>query len=108
MTDIATHFNPMAPDQLHDPYPLYARMRRERPVFYSPMFGLWVVTRFADISEVEKDTARFSSVGALDARAEPHREVRAVLAQAYPRFLSLVQSDPPDHARVRTVFGRAL
>ncbi|KFA90642.1 hypothetical protein Q664_27015 [Archangium violaceum Cb vi76] len=108
MNDISTHFNPMAPDQLHDPYPLYARMRRERPVFYSPMFDLWVVTRYADISEVEKDTARFSSVGALDARAEPHPEVRAVLAQAYPRFLSLVQSDPPDHARVRAVFGRAL
>lgn len=108
MNDLAALFNPMAPEQLDNPYPLYARMRRERPVFHSPMFDLWVVTRYADISEVERDTARFSSVGALDARAEPHPEVRAVLAQGYSQFLSLVQSDLPDHTRVRAVFGKAL
>lgn len=53
--------NPMAPDQIENPYPIYARLRRERPVFYSPMFDLWVVTRYADIAEVERDTERFSS-----------------------------------------------
>jgi cytochrome P450 len=98
----------MAPDQIENPYPLYARLRRERPVFHSPMFDLWVVTRYADISEVEKDTTRFSSVGALDARAEPHPAVRNVLKQGYSQFLSLVQSDPPDHTRMRAVFGKAL
>jgi cytochrome P450 len=108
MNDLSAHFNPMAPDQLDNPYPLYASLRRDRPVFYSPLFDLWVVTRYADISEVERDTARFSSVGALNARAEPHPEVRAVLAQGYPQFLSLVQSDLPDHTRVRAVFGKAL
>jgi len=101
-------FNPMAPDQMENPYPLYARLRRERPVFYSPMFDLWVVTRYVDIAEVERDTARFSSVGALDAKAEPHPEVANVLKQGYSKFLSLVQSDPPDHTRIRNVFGRAL
>ncbi|WNG41054.1 cytochrome P450 [Archangium violaceum] len=106
--DVSSHFNPLAPDQIDNPYPLYARLRRERPVFHSPMFDLWVVSRHADISEVELDTARFSSVGALDARAEPHPEVRKVLEQGYSQFLSLVQSDPPDHARVRAVFGKAL
>ncbi|MFY0569420.1 cytochrome P450 [Archangium lansingense] len=108
MDDVSAHFNPMAPDQLANPYPLYERLRRERPVFYSPTFDLWVVTRYADISEVERDTAHFSSVGSLDARAEPHPEVRAILAQGYSQFLSLVQSDLPDHTRVRAVFGKAL
>jgi cytochrome P450 len=106
--DLVAAFNPMAPDQMENPYPLYARMRRERPVFHSPMFDLWVVTRYADIAEVERDTSRFSSVGALDAKAEPHPEVAKVLKQGYPKFLSLVQSDPPDHTRIRNVFGRAL
>ena len=106
--DVAGAFNPMAPDQIENPYPLYTRLRREQPVFYSPMFGLWVVTRYADIAEVERDTERFSSVGALDARAEPHPEVARVLKQGYSKFLSLVQSDPPDHTRMRAVFGRAL
>ncbi|WNG15688.1 cytochrome P450 [Cystobacter fuscus] len=106
--DVAQLFNPMAPDQIEDPYPLYARMRRERPVFYSAPFDLWVVTRYADIVEVENDPSRFSSAGALDARREPHPEVLQVLQQGYVRFVSLVQSDPPDHTRMRAVFGKAL
>ncbi|NMO22667.1 cytochrome P450 [Pyxidicoccus fallax] len=106
--ELVAAFNPMAPDQVENPFPMYVRLRQERPVFYSAMFDLWVVTRYDDISEVEKDTARFSSVGALDARAEPHPEVRNILKQAYPKFVSLVQSDPPDHTRIRAVFGRAL
>lgn len=34
---------PFALDQLEDPYPLYARSRREEPVFHSPRFDVWVV-----------------------------------------------------------------
>ncbi|OJH39550.1 cytochrome P450 [Cystobacter ferrugineus] len=107
-SDVAQYFNPMAPDQIEDPYPLYARMRRERPVFYSAPFDLWVVSRHADIAEVENDPSRFSSAGALDARSEPHPEVLQVLEQGYVRFVSMVQSDPPDHTRMRAVFGKAL
>lgn len=32
-----------------DPYPVYARMRREVPVCFVPAVGLWFVTRWADV-----------------------------------------------------------
>ncbi len=32
-----------------DPYPTYARMRREAPVCFVPAVGLWFVTRWADV-----------------------------------------------------------
>lgn len=32
-----------------DPYPIYARMRREAPVCFVPAIGLWFVTRWADV-----------------------------------------------------------
>jgi cytochrome P450 len=32
-----------------DPYPFYARMRREAPVCFVPAVGLWFVTRWADV-----------------------------------------------------------
>lgn len=101
-------FNPIAPEQLENPYPVYARARRERPVFHSPDLNLWIVTRYADITEVEMAPGTFSSAAALEASTEPHPEVLAVLKQGYVEFLSLVQSDPPDHTRVRAVFGKAL
>ncbi|WP_437289333.1 cytochrome P450 [Sorangium sp. So ce406] len=100
-------FNPFLPEQIEDPYPIYARARREEPVFYSPRLDVWVVTRYADIVAVLRDTDRFSSFNALYVRAEPIPEVRAVLREGYEEFTSLVQSDPPDHTRVRAVFGKA-
>jgi cytochrome P450 len=32
-----------------DPYPIYARLRREAPVCYIPAVGLWFVTRYDDV-----------------------------------------------------------
>ncbi len=32
-----------------DPYPIYARMRREAPVCFVPAVGLWFVTRWEDV-----------------------------------------------------------
>lgn len=100
-------FNPFLPEQIDDPYPVYARARREEPVFYSPVLDAWVVARYADILSILRDTERFSSFNSLYTRAEPRPEVRAVLREGYEVFTSLVQSDPPDHTRVRAVFGKA-
>ena len=33
-----------------DPYPVYARMRREAPVCFVPAVGLWFVTRWDDVA----------------------------------------------------------
>jgi cytochrome P450 len=100
-------FNPFLPEQLDDLYALFARARREEPVFYSPHLDVWVATRYADIVAILKDTTRFSSYNSLYAKAEPLPEVRAILREGYEEFTSLVQSDPPDHTRVRAVFGKA-
>jgi len=34
-----------------DPYPIYARMRREEPVCFVPAVGLWFVTRWEDVEQ---------------------------------------------------------
>lgn len=103
-----TMFDPFAPDQLDDPYPVYAQARREQPVFYSPRFDMWFVTRYDDICTVLKQPHAFSSAEALESTSILPDQVNAVLATGYVKFQSLVQTDPPDHARVRAVFGKAL
>ncbi len=54
-----------------DPYPMYARLRAEAPVFHAPADDLWVVSSYADIREVLRDDVTFSNrMGvALDASA---------------------------------------
>lgn len=54
-------FNHMEPPHLEDPYPLYARTRREAPVFFHPLFQSWIVTRYADVIGILRDPKRFSS-----------------------------------------------
>jgi cytochrome P450 len=100
-------FDPLAPDQMEDPYPLYARARQEEPVFFSSKLNAWVVTRYRDLTAVLRDTVHFSSVGSLESQAELAPEVQAILDTGYREFLSLVQSDPPDHTRIRHVFNKA-
>lgn len=99
----AIDFNPLIPPQLDDPYPAYARARREAPVFFSPIFGLWIVTRHEDVCEAARDTARFSS-RVIGVDVPP--EVSAVLPAAY-HAPSLVNNDPPDHTRMRALLGRS-
>jgi len=44
-----------------DPYPIYARLRREAPVCYVPAVNLWMVTRLADVETVAKSPAIFAA-----------------------------------------------
>lgn len=78
---LSEHFNPILPEQLRDPYPLYARARREEPVFYSRQLDVWIITRYADILAILRDTDRFSSFNSLYAQAAPIPEVREVLRE---------------------------
>ena len=45
----------------NDPYPIYARMRREAPVAYVPCVDSWFVTKHADVSTVAEDAASFTA-----------------------------------------------
>jgi cytochrome P450 len=40
------------PEVLANPYPLYHRLRSERPVHWDPFLHSWVVTRYADVIRV--------------------------------------------------------
>ena len=44
-----------------DPYPLYARMRREAPVAFVPAVNIWLVTRWADVEQVAKSPDLFTA-----------------------------------------------
>jgi cytochrome P450 len=93
-------FNPMDPEFLADPYPTYHRLRMEDPVHYSPL-GFWVLTRYEDVAAVLRD-ARFikEPLAAL---------VAARFGSEVPRGvgLSMLDRDPPDHTRLRSLVSKA-
>lgn len=102
------NFDPLAPDQREDPYPVYALARREQPVFYAPAYDLWVVTRYEDVLQVLKDHEAYSSTGALKSSPDPFpAEVREVLAEGWPDMPFIIEIDPPLHDRIRGLVTKA-
>ncbi|MBM4267064.1 MAG: cytochrome P450 [Deltaproteobacteria bacterium] len=100
-------YAPLSPEHLRDPYPLFQRAHREAPVFFSPAFQLWIVTRYDDIWTVLKDPERFSSAASTTVGTEVPQEVRAVLSEGYGEVDTLVTNDPPAHTRFRSLVNKA-
>jgi hypothetical protein len=93
-------FNPMDPEFLADPYPTYRRLRTEDPVHHSPL-DFWVLTRYEDVVAVLRDP-RFikEPLAAL---------VAARFGVAVPPGVgvSMLDRDPPDHTRLRSLVSKA-
>ncbi len=94
----AAEFNPFGDDYLQDP-PGYLRWSREQqPVFFSPVLGYWVVTRYDDIKAIFRDHARFSPSNALEKITPPTDAVLQVLSSyGYAMNRTLVNEDEPEH-----------
>ncbi|MDR7274553.1 hypothetical protein [Catenuloplanes atrovinosus] len=99
-------FDRFAPPHLDDPYPLYARLR-EGPPFFADAFGVWVVTRRADVKAVLSDPARFSSEFLIRTPMSPAPGVAETLATGHPEVFALLNQDPPEHTRVRALVAAA-
>ncbi len=100
-------FNPFLPEFRRDPYPAYARLRRENPVYYSRPLAGWVLTRHRDIVAVLSDP-RFS----VDRRqSDVFRKYNPFDALppdfAETIFRNLLMLDPPDHTRLRKLVVKA-
>ncbi|MGK4003224.1 cytochrome P450 [Sorangium sp. So ce1036] len=104
---IGAEFNPFHGAQLEDPYPFYARARREEPVFYSPVTRLWYVTRYDDIVAVLRDPARFSSAQSVDLPLDFTPETREAIRTSYLSRCSLIDNDPPSHTQIRRMVNKA-
>ena len=88
----------MDPDVLADPYPLYRRLRTERPVHWDPYLHSWVVTRYPDVVRV---LHHFSA----DRTPTPEQLTDKGLSALNPIARMMVRQmlfmDAPDHTRLR-------
>jgi cytochrome P450 len=98
-------FDPLAGDQLADPYPWLAAAQREQPVFHLPAYNVWVVTRHRDAAAALMDTMRFSSEAVFPRDNFPS-SVEPFFRTGDPREGLLVATDPPEHNRLRRIAQR--
>jgi len=82
-----------------DPYPFYARLREEAPVYHNEQDGFWALSRHADVLAAFRDDRRFSSRNGIRIE-EPFWGPQA------EQFFSFVAMDPPKHTRMRGLVNK--
>ncbi len=110
-----THFDLNDPAVIADPYPHYAWLRDEAPVYHCTDPDLWVLSRRDDVAVAVRDATLFSSDLGRSSRFDdnpfnptlkiPHR-LAQVLSRVVP-LRTLLTSDPPDHTQLRRKVSRA-
>jgi cytochrome P450 len=94
-----TGFNPYDHEMHHDPYPVYAWLRDDHPVYFNEELDFWALSRHADVSAALRDPGRFSS--SYGVMLEP-----SSWGPNAARRMSFVAMDPPQHTRLRGLVSR--
>ena len=93
--------DPFSSEFLTDPYPDHERMREAGPIIWIPKYGIYASARHEEVRAILNDHATYISsagVGLADFNKEtPFR----------PKSL-ILEADPPDHTRARSVLARIL
>jgi cytochrome P450 len=83
-----------------DPYPTYARLRAEAPVFYNEELDFFAFSRHADVLAAFRDVDRYSN--SYGVSLDP-----AAYGPDAHRAMSLLAMDPPRHTRMRSIAGKS-
>ena len=84
-----------------DPYPAYARLQAEAPVYHEPRYGAYALTRYADVDAVLRDHETFLSGAGPAPMPTPEGQPSAA------RLPLLAATDPPHHDQLRALVSRA-
>ena len=106
-TGVAAKYNPMDPEYAGKIQEVFTEAHREAPVFFSPLYNVWVVTRYDDIWTVLKDPERYSSSLSTNVASKDPEEVIEILKQGWGQLNTLVTCDPPAHNRYRGLINKA-
>ena len=102
-------FDPFAPGFTDDPYPQYAVMRAQAPVYEHP-FGFWLLTGYEEVSWLLRAGLSVEDGNmAADSLLRQMRDQMYGAADQAPRAsaVSMLDRDPPDHTRLRRLVSKA-
>jgi len=92
MTTI-TDYSPFAAEVKANPYPYYAWLREEEPVYYNARLDLWALSRYADVMLAARTPEVFFSYMGVG----PDKR----------HGLNMISNDPPVHTRLRLLVSKA-
>ncbi len=100
-------WNPWLSAYRRDPYPVYAKLRKERPIARSPLLSVWIVSRYRDVEFVLRGRCFTTDRHAIGLMRLLRRGARD--APDFLNFLDhdLLMIDGLRHARLRKLVSKA-
>jgi cytochrome P450 len=97
------------PSFFQDPYPAYAVVRQQCPIFFWEEYGQWCFSRIADVDAILRDRRFGRDIFHVASRAElGWPETPAHLAPFYAvEAHSMLEREPPVHTRLRAQVNRS-
>jgi len=92
----AISWDPLNPDVIADPFPIYKKLRTESPIFWHEGMNAWVLTRYADC----KSMLHHSEIYA--------RDKRRIGIDIPPDHMQIQFQDPPESRELRRILMHSL
>ena len=97
-TESDVHFDPYDVELIADPYPMFARLRDEAPLYHNAEYDFFALSRFADVTKALVDHNTFSSArGAILELIKANLDIPPGM---------LIFEDPPIHDVHRKLLSR--
>lgn len=104
---LGADYNPMTLTARDDLHALFEHMRNEEPVCYSPIFRMWLVSRYEDILRVIGDPARFTVANSFNTLREMLRpDVWERLQSSHTFMVPNMFTSDLEHDRLRGPFSK--
>ncbi|MEA5556730.1 cytochrome P450 [Nodularia spumigena] len=105
-------FNPRSPEFRANPYPTYDYLRSHHPIYYRPERNDWLLTRYADISEVLKNPnfgRAKQGLSSVQTANQPPINHFLRMRQESQRLMQLwlLLQNPAAHTRIRSLLRSA-
>jgi cytochrome P450 len=104
-------YDPFAPEMQQNPFPWYAALRENAPVWRHPATGILFVSRHAAACRVFAEPNLFSSRMASQptlGSSDVATKIREIEKDGFPRVSTMLTEDPPLQTRYRKTVGKAL
>ena len=73
VNDTDVYFDPYDVEINADPYPTYARLREEAPIYYNERYDFWALSRHADVEKALVELAERSRTPAATSSTSSRR-----------------------------------
>jgi cytochrome P450 len=89
------------PDAYEDRTAFWSRVRRERPVAFSPTMNMWIVSTYDTVLEVVRDTSRFGKLPRRPPVVELVPEAAEIYAEFQREYVPTLENNAPIHSAYR-------